>query len=171
MQSNLQSRIITPKIRRLSRRTCRVPVLPYQRQGRKLWTPGRGNRRLSFSLGELGEWLLPENTCRRVRRSEEKQGEQKKVCHLNHRCWWGGRKDGLLRIHMHVVQIRDWIGLFLKLRKSRSLKIGGGVEARLTCNTCSLPFQRALYSSLSNHFPLFEYVALFLHILFPRRVY
>lgn len=59
---------------------------------------------------------------------------------------------------MHVVQIRDWIGLFLKLRKSRSLKIGGGVEARLTCNTCSLPFQRALYSSLSNHFPLFEYV-------------
>lgn len=88
MPSNPQSRIITPKTRRLSRRTCRVPVLPYQRQGRKLWTPGRGNKRLLFSLGELGEWLLPENTGRRVRRSEEKQGEQKKFCHLNHR--WGG---------------------------------------------------------------------------------
>lgn len=87
MPSNPLSRIITPKTRRLSRRTCRVPVLPYQRQGRKLWTPGRGNKRLLFSLGELGERLLPENTGRRVRRSEEKQGGQKKVCHLNHR--WG----------------------------------------------------------------------------------
>lgn len=132
MPSNPQSRIITPKTRRLSRRTFRVPVLPYQRQGRKLRTPGRGNRRLLFSLGELGEWLSPENTGRRVRRSEEKQGEQKKFCHLNHRwggVWWGGRKDGSLRIHMHAVQIRDWFGIFLKLRKSRPSKIGGGLAA------------------------------------------
>lgn len=81
--------------------------------------------------------------------------EERRFAAYSHAC---STDQGLVRNFFEVAQIwviENWRGF-------------GGVEARLTCNTCSLPVQRALYSSLSNRFPLFEYVALLLHVFFPR---
>lgn len=165
MPSNPQSRITTQKIRGQSRRTCRVPVLLYQRSGRNPWPPRRSNRRLCFSWAKSDNGICAETEtgkCADVKKSKENKivmhtwnvgdgvGREKRwIAAYPHAC---SADQGLVQDLSSCVFLGRWklVGFLAALRRVWP-----------TIHTYSPPPKGASTRNLPNNFPLSAYVALF----------